>query len=542
MRTYLTLFIVLALGCSSSPSAPTASTVGSIDGDPISRDAFTKALITEQGDAFFKRYVERQLVERAARAANIVVSEEEVEAAVEQEAQRTIKGSFGGEEKAFDAKLAEYGLTYAQWRVNRRVTERHRLLAEGILKSAPAEASVRTLFERRYGKNGIRHRISHILIGTNVKTARFYPLAEYLLEQDTLQAWARDRLTALRAQLAKGANFEALAKAESEGNEAKKGGDLGSHWTGVFGRPFEDAIQATDVGGVTDIVASKKGLHVAKVTGIRKGARYRGHIIFASAVTQGAGTPEEKAAAALKTIRKARARVLNGEAFADVAKDMSEDPVTKARGGALGEFAPGRLGVAADAVLETLPVGKLSPPIRSEMGYLLVKLDEREFRPNRDKKTVRHIYLATDYEGVKKRKLEGELDALAKAEAEALLARLRKGDDFAAVAREESDDELTRLSGGAIPTYRPNLFGPGLDDVLSTLEQGQLAVAKTKRGYHVVRLDGVMRADFASVRDDLVRELSRKQIAKPQIEALVETLRAKATIEKDIGTAARVVP
>ncbi len=51
-----------------------------------------------------------------------------------------------------------------------------------------------------------------------------------------------------------------------------------------------------------------------------------------------------------------------------------------------------------------------------------------------------------------------------------------------------------------------------------------------------------MRSDYAVVRPDLLRELSLKQISKPQVEALVKRLRAKAKIVKSLDAPTSTTP
>ena len=84
VQIFLIIFIVL--GCGTPSNGPAPAPVGTIDGEPIPREAFTNALVMEQGDAFFRRYVDRELVARAAKAANIVVSDEKIDEAVEKQA------------------------------------------------------------------------------------------------------------------------------------------------------------------------------------------------------------------------------------------------------------------------------------------------------------------------------------------------------------------------------------------------------------------------------------------------------------------------
>jgi peptidyl-prolyl cis-trans isomerase C len=79
----------------------------------------------------------------------------------------------------------------------------------------------------------------------------------------------------------------------------------------------------------------------------------------------------------------ARQRVLGGEDFASVARDVSIDPGTKQAGGltrpiALGDGLPSA-GMSADLIeqLFDLKVGEVSDPLRSDKGWHVVRLEEK---------------------------------------------------------------------------------------------------------------------------------------------------------------------
>ncbi len=82
-------------------------------------------------------------------------------------------------------------------------------------------------------------------------------------------------------------------------------------------------------------------------------------------------TQEGDEKGALERIHQAQARLGKGESFAEVAKLLSDD-VTKAQGGALGEFTQDTIDPALEGAAFSLPVGQVSEPIKSEFGYHLL--------------------------------------------------------------------------------------------------------------------------------------------------------------------------
>lgn len=71
---------------------------------------------------------------------------------------------------------------------------------------------------------------------------------------------------------------------------------------------------------------------------------------------------------------KARDRLLAGEDFAEVARTVSDAP-TREAGGAVGPVDPRTLAEPVRAALAKLAVGATSAPIRTELGYSVLKLE-----------------------------------------------------------------------------------------------------------------------------------------------------------------------
>ena len=76
------------------------------------------------------------------------------------------------------------------------------------------------------------------------------------------EAKADDLLKQIRA----GAKFEDLAKKESEGPSASQGGDLGAFKRGTLAKELEDKTFAMKAGDVTDVIRTKQGYVILKVT------------------------------------------------------------------------------------------------------------------------------------------------------------------------------------------------------------------------------------------------------------------------------------
>ncbi|PVV21556.1 MAG: hypothetical protein B6D74_11320, partial [gamma proteobacterium symbiont of Ctena orbiculata] len=67
-------------------------------------------------------------------------------------------------------------------------------------------------------------------------------------------------------------------------------------------------------------------------------------------------------------------RLKNGESFAELAKQNSQDPGSAESGGDLGFFTRGIMAPAFEAAVFSLEEGAISEPVRTEFGYHLIKL------------------------------------------------------------------------------------------------------------------------------------------------------------------------
>ncbi len=108
-------------------------------------------------------------------------------------------------------------------------------------------------------------------------------------------------------------------------------------------------------------------------------------------------------------------------------------------------------------------------------------------------------------------------DDAAEARAQEAYAKLQAGEDFAAVAKEFSDDSSSANDSGNIGSVEEGFFGSAFDQALAGLQPGEYsAPVKTDFGYQIIRLNGYEKQDlpaYADMRDELVQELQDGELA-----------------------------
>jgi peptidyl-prolyl cis-trans isomerase D len=109
------------------------------------------------------------------------------------------------------------------------------------------------------------------------------------------------------------------------------------------------------------------------------------HILFKLAQQAGAEEEARVRSAAETTLQRIQA----GEDFAALAGQLSEDPVSAQQGGDLGLFKRGEMVKAFEEVAFGLQPGIVSDPVRTDFGYHLIKVEERQEAGYEPLETVR---------------------------------------------------------------------------------------------------------------------------------------------------------
>ena len=103
-------------------------------------------------------------------------------------------------------------------------------------------------------------------------------------------------------------------------------------------------------------------------------------------------------------------------------------------------------------------------------------------------------------------------DAAAKAKADALLARASKGEDFAKLANDNTEDPSGKGQGGQLPPFGRGQMVPEFEQAAFEMKPGEIrGPVKTQFGYHIIKLLSKLPAhirSFDEVRGQILGELS----------------------------------
>jgi len=107
-------------------------------------------------------------------------------------------------------------------------------------------------------------------------------------------------------------------------------------------------------------------------------------------------------------------------------------------------------------------------------------------------------------------------DETAKSQAQAVLARLEQGEDFATLAKELSNDTFSGENGGDLEWLEPGVMEESFDEAaLALINVGDISsLVETSFGYHVLKLTDYKEEavkDFSEVKTELYTKLSNDQ-------------------------------
>ncbi len=280
-----------------------SAVIAVVDGRKLSRNEYEGWLRFETGNRqpdvaemrrlkteVFDLMLDRQLLQEAARAEGIQVTNEDMEA----EKDRIVEEIMA--------------IQYADRRSLRRLLERQNMSVDAFKEQIrqerlPDEERLRmsltfekltqkvrdavTLSDQELEDSYAEAKARHILIdpqqimaeaaaedageeaaeGENAEDAAEEPAdqAEPAMTPEEAEQQARVLLLDLKKQAEEGADFAKLAEEHSHGPSAAQGGDLGWFARGQMVPEFEEAAFAMEPGEVSDIIQTQFGLHVIKV-------------------------------------------------------------------------------------------------------------------------------------------------------------------------------------------------------------------------------------------------------------------------------------
>ena len=318
-------------------------------------------------DQVLERLVLEEVQAQHAEHAGIVVSDEQVNAALQDIAVRN-KVSFD----QLPDKLASEGLVYADYRKNlRREIQRQMLRGRDVVQRiniSPRELDQYIERQKGTASANSEYNVAHILVA---------------IPQDanpTQLAAARAKAEDIAARAAKGEAFDRLAVSYSDSQTALEGGALG--WVKGPSLPtfLADVVPRMKPGEISGVLQTGSGFHLVRLNDVRTGTgpqiikqTHLRHILLKTTEVQDDATVRQK-------LTDMRTQILAGADFAVLAKTSSADPGSAVEGGDLGWTTLETFVPEFARHAEALKDNEISEPFKTQFGWHIVQvLGRRDF-------------------------------------------------------------------------------------------------------------------------------------------------------------------
>jgi peptidyl-prolyl cis-trans isomerase D len=129
-----------------------------------------------------------------------------------------------------------------------------------------------------------------------------------------------------------------------------------------------------------------------------------------------------------------------------------------------------------------------------------------------------------------------------KRQAEDLLSRAQTGEDFTALVLQYSQDQATRTRGGSLGEVKRGQNQPEWEEVAFSLQQGQLGLAHTPKGYYLLKVEEIKETEVPPLDQmkTLVEKLARTQKARQLADQNAKEVRSELNKSSMIEVAARL--
>jgi peptidyl-prolyl cis-trans isomerase SurA len=202
------------------------------------------------------------------------------------------------------------------------------------------------------------------------------------------QEKALAKIMMIKDKLDQGQDFGLLAASYSEDPaSAQRNGDLGFTKRGDFVQEFEEVAFALEPDEISDVVQTQFGYHIIQLNE-RRGEQIRtSHILIRLTPT------EEDEQSTTNQLNQVRDEIIAGASFDSMAVVYSDDENVAEDKGYLGVWEVEKLAIPAfKTVINTIEVGEISEPFKTEYGYHILQL--------RSHTSARELSLDDDWEQI----------------------------------------------------------------------------------------------------------------------------------------------
>lgn len=223
--------------------------------ETAARDASSREAQSE----VLSQLIDQKLVTQKAQALGIIVTDAEVDQAIEQILQKNRM-----DQERFNKELAGIGKTFAGYRemIKSQIQQSKVISVAVRAKVVIPESKSRMFYERHYNKESLPEGYHVLQIGSSWDPAG----------GEEAQKAAKARILETRRLLVEEKrDFRELASVRSDLPSARDGGDLGSMRRDEMAEYMRDVVCSMPPGGVSNVVETPSGFQIFKLVSFRDG-------------------------------------------------------------------------------------------------------------------------------------------------------------------------------------------------------------------------------------------------------------------------------
>ena len=214
------------------------------------------------------------------------------------------------------------------------------------------------------------------------------------------------------------------------------------------------------------------------------------------------------------------------EAFDAVARELSTDPSVQETGGELGWITPFRYVYPLEEATYNTPIGQISEVFRTQYGYHIVLVEEERDHVEVKAAHIMKMVPADSLSEIKKALIDS-------------IAKVVTPENFAEVAKMESEDRGSSSRGGDLGWFGKGMMVKAFEDAAFSMQAGEIsAPVRTQYGWHILYKEaerGIQPLD--SMRTQIERQVKRDERAKEADKSFIRKTRAEYNLPAEMSDA-----
>ena len=226
------------------------------------------------------------------------------------------------------------------------------------------------------------------------------------------------------------------------------------------------------------------------------------------------------------------------EAFDAVARELSTDPSVQETGGELGWITPFRYVYPLEEAVYATPVGQISEVFRTQYGFHIVLVEEeRDHEEVRARHIMKMVPRANEADPEQLKQADSTA-AIKKAQIDSIRA-IVTAENFAEVAKLESDDRGSSARGGDLNWFGKGMMVKPFEDAAFSLKDGEISQPiRSAYGWHIILKEGQRGIQpLDSMRAQILRQVQRDERMKEAEKSFIRKTRAEYNLPAEMSDA-----